>query len=124
MSYKVTELAYISSLLDNVGSIKIETPRNASKSSLYVTIASKNFKLMEFLQLFGAKVGQKQDGQYRAKWRDNSAGKLLKAVQPWLKIKGLQASIGIEFVEERDTITESRDATYRLRMKLSKVNGE
>lgn len=124
MSYKVTELAYIASMLDNIGSIKIETPRKAAKSSLYVTISSKNFKLMEFLQLFGAKVGQKPDGQYRAKWRDNSAGRLLKAVQPLLRLKELQASIAIEFIDERDSMSESRDATYRLRMKLSKVNGE
>ena len=125
MSYKATELAYIASLIDNKGSIRIETPHKAAKSSLYVMVTSPSFKLMEFLQFFGAKIGQPtEDGQYRAKWRDNSAGKLLKAVQPWLRLKGLQAEIGIDFIDERNEISESRDATYRLRMKLTKASGE
>jgi hypothetical protein len=56
---------------------------------------------MEFLQLFGAKVGQRPDKQYKAKWRDKGAYSILKLIEPHLIAKKDQAEVGIEFFDNK-----------------------
>lgn len=126
MNVKSTELAssllpYIAGLFDLGGCVKIETPNKGQSASLYVWVTCKNFKVMETLQTFGAYVGKRQDGQYRAKWRDSRAYGVLKSLMPHLIIRKDQAQIGIEFIEEkRRNPTPETDIVYRLRLKLLK----
>lgn len=129
MVQKSTELAnglsYIGGLFDLGGCIKIEVPSKGQKASLYVWITSKNFIIMDTLQSVGAYIGKKQDGQYRAKWKDNRAYTLLKSIMPYLKIKKDQAKLGLEFIEERNQNPQSdTDIVYRLRLKLLKREEE
>jgi len=119
-----TLLVYIAAALDIAGSIKIEVPRKTGDergSSLLVWITSKKFKLMELLQKRGAFVTPTADGQYRGKWKDRNAARLLKQLMPYLSLRKAQAKIGVEFIEEREqNPTEHTDAIYRLRLKLQK----
>ncbi len=98
---KETDLAFLAGLFDIRGCIKIEAPKKSETLSLYTWITSKSFKLMEFLQLFGAKVGQRPDKQYKAKWRDKGAYSMLKLVEPYLMVKKDQAEVGIEFFDAK-----------------------
>jgi len=117
----VSFLPYIAGLFDLGGCIKIETPKKGQSASLYAWVTCKNFKVMETLQTFGAYIGRRQDGQYRAKWRDSRAYGVLKSLMPYLMIRKEQAQIGIEFIEEkRRNLQSDTDVVYRLRLKLLK----
>lgn len=113
--------SYVAGLFDIGGCVKIEPPRKEGKSALLVWITSKNFKVIEALQAFGAYVGQKQGGQYRAKWKDKKAYVFLKAVSPYLIMRKDQANVGMEFWEEKtQSPTEETDMVYIVRLKLLK----
>lgn len=118
-------ISYIGGLFDVGGCVKIETPRKATKPSLYIWITSRHFQLMELLQNFGAYVGQKADGQYRAKWRNGNAYRILKQILPILIVRKEQARCGIEFTDnrKRDPNGEN-DIIYQLRLKLLKKEEE
>jgi hypothetical protein len=126
MNKKDTELVnplikYIAGLFDALGTVKIETPRNAEKPSLYIWITSGHWELMEVLQKFGAYVGRKTNGRWRAKWRDYRAYRILKSILPHLIIRKDQARVGVEFLENRkQDPTGEDDVIYRLRLKLLK----
>ncbi len=113
--------AYIAGLFDIGGCIKIETTTKGTKPSLLIWITSKNFKLMEYLQKFGANIGQKTDGQFRAKWRDDYAYRTLNNLMPFLKVRQDQATIGLEFMEyKKRNPEETNFSVYILRLKLTK----
>ena len=116
--------SYIAAALDIAGSIKIESPRKTTEekgASLLVWITSKRFKLMELLQKRGAFITPTSDGQYRAKWKDKNAVRLLRQLLPHLELRKNQAKIGLEFIDAKEqNPTEQTDAIYRLRLKLQK----
>ncbi len=130
MKNKGTELAnpllsYIGGVFDLGGCVKIETPKQRKSASLYVWITSKHVGLMEVLLTLDAYIGKKQDGQYRAKWKDNKAYTLLKSILPYLRIREDQAQVGIEFFEEKkQSPEETTDVVYKLRLKLLKKGDE
>lgn len=118
-------LLYLVGIFDGLGCVRIETPKKGEKPSLYMWITSKHFELMEMLQKFGAHIGRKADGQYRAKWRDQKAYNLLKQLFPYLTIRKDQATCGIEFYENRKRDPEGQnDIVYRLRLRLLKREEE
>jgi len=120
--FKDSELAYIAGLFDLGGCIRIEKSlKSKTLPSLYVWITSKHFRLMEHLQKFGAVIGQKSDGQYRAKWKDNSAYSLLRSIYNLLLIRKEQAKIGMEFMEAKKQNPDFKDSVvYQLRLRLVK----
>jgi len=120
MYNKTTDLAYLTGLFDIGGCIKISIPFESEEASLYVWITSKNTQVMKFLELFGAKVDQKADGQFRAKWRDKYAFNLLKNMMPYIKIKREQAKVGIEFFAEKLKDNTIDTEKYQIRLKLAK----
>jgi hypothetical protein len=77
--------------------------------------------MMEVMQKFGAHVGQKSDGQYRAKWKDQKAYGILKQVVQFLSFRKAQARVGMEFFEnQKQDPTGENDQFYRMRLKLLK----
>jgi hypothetical protein len=118
-------IAYVAGLFDIGGCVRIENPGKGLRASLYVWITSKHFELMEALQTMGAHIGKKQDGQYRAKWRDAKAYSLLKQLMPSLIVRKEQARVGIEFLESRKEGTNNdEDQIFRIRLKLLKKDEE
>jgi hypothetical protein len=101
MNRKDTDLSFLAGLFDIRGCIKIEAPKKTEALSLYIWVTSKSFKLMEFLQTFGAKVGQRPDKQYKAKWKDRAAYSVLRMVLPYLIVKKDQAEVGVEFYNDK-----------------------
>lgn len=120
MKPKSTDLAYIAGLFDIGGCIKINTPFESEEASLYIWITTKNVQVMQFLQLQGAKVDPKADGQFRAKWRDKPAYFMLRNLMPFLKIKREQAKVGMEFFEDKAENGTLDDEKYKIRLKLAK----
>jgi hypothetical protein len=118
-------IQYIAGLFDIGGCVRIENPGKDQRASLYVWITSKHFELMEVLQAIGAHIGKKQDGQYRAKWRDGRAQLLLRQVLPYLVVRKEQAKLGIEFMDQRKQKPDvNEDQIFRIRLKLLKVEEE
>jgi hypothetical protein len=115
---KDTDMAYIAGLFDVLGCIRIEVPKKSEKASLYTWITSKNFKMMEYLQQIDAMVGKRNDGQFRAKWRDTSAASFLSKILPHLKYKVDQAKVGIEFIDARKNDSTIPDDVFIKRLKL------
>ena len=115
------QILYISGIFDGLGCVRIETPKKGERSSLYIWITSKHFELMELLQKFGAHIGKKSDGQYRAKWRDQKAYNILRQLTPILTIRREQAKVGMEFFDyKKRNPNIDEDVVYRLRLKLLK----
>jgi hypothetical protein len=125
MRNKDLNLAYISGLFDMGGCVRIETPKTGSRSSLYVWITAKEFKLVEQLQIMaGAIIGPKSDGQWRAKWRDKRALNLLQNILPHLKSQKRieEVNIGIEFMKSRlEKPDDNQDVIFKLRLRLTKA---
>ena len=118
-------IQYIAGLFDIGGCVRVENPGKDQRASLYVWITSKHFELMEVLQAIGAHIGKKQDGQYRAKWRDGRAQLLLRQVLPYLVVRKEQAKLGIEFMDQRKQKPDvNEDQIFRIRLKLLKVEEE
>jgi len=118
-------IQYIAGLFDVGGCVRVENPGKDQRASLYVWITSKHFELMEVLQAIGAHIGKKQDGQYRAKWRDGRAQLLLRQVLPYLVVRKEQAKLGIEFMDQRKQKPDvNEDQIFRIRLKLLKVEEE
>jgi len=117
-----TDCAYISALIDSVGVIKIEPPKKGEISSLYVWITHSDFKLMEYLQRAGAYIVDIGEGQFRAKWKDHGAYRLLQSISRFSQIKREQIKVGREFFEAKtsEQKEEKFDIHYRLRLKLLK----
>ena len=120
-----SRIMYLAGVLDSLGCVRIESLRKGEQATLCLWITSKHFELMEIMQKFGAHVGQKSDGQYRAKWKDQRAYSILKQVVSYLTFRKAQARIGMEFFEnqKRDP-TGNNDQFYRLRLRLLKREEE
>ena len=118
-----TDAAYISALIDSIGSLKIESPKKGLECSLYIGITRKDFKLMEYLQKAGAFIISLEDGQFRAKWKDQGAYHLLKSIIPFSKMKKEQVKVCIEFFEAKTSKTKQENFSipYILRLKMLKV---
>lgn len=120
-----TDAAYISALIDSVGTIKIE-PQKDGEISLYVWITRSDFKVMEYLQNSGARVIALGEGQFRAKWKDLRACRLLQSVIRFSHEKREQMRVGIEFYEAKTSKQkeDKYEIPFRLRLKLLKKAGE
>lgn len=112
MHKKYSELGYISGLFDSKGSMKIE------KDSLLVWITVEDFKVVEFLQRFGAVVAKRSDGKFKAKWKDKRAGELLEAMLPYLIVKRDQADLGVEFAEFKANKADPKTYVLPLQVRL------
>lgn len=123
---KDVDAAYIAALIDSIGTIKIEPPNKGEVSCLYVWITRSDFKLMEYLQRVGAYIIDMGEGQFRAKWRDHTAFRLLKSIVRFSREKREQMNIGIEFFEAKtsEQKEEKFDISFRLRLKLLKKTEE
>ncbi len=119
---KDIDAAYISALIDYIGCIKIEPPKKSDVCCLYVWITNEDFKLMEYLQRFGASVIQLDDRRFRARWKDQRAYDLLKSIERFSKKKKEQIRIGVEFLTSKKNTdsNENLDITFRLRLKMEK----
>lgn len=120
---KETDLAYIAGLLDSIGTIRIEVPKKGKECNLYVWVTHKNFKLMEDLQRSDAFIINLEDKQFRAKWTNYNAYRLLKTIYPFSKMKREQIKVGIEFFEAKtsETKQENFSIPFRLRLKMLKA---
>ena len=119
------KMYYLAGILDSLGCVRIESLRKGERATLCLWVTSKHFPIMEAMQQFGAHVGQKADGQYRAKWKDQKACILLKRVMPFLKFRKDQAKLGIEFFDQRERDQEGEnDQFYRMRLRLLKAAEE
>jgi hypothetical protein len=115
-------LAYVGGVFDVGGCVKIEP--KTSGVSLFAWVTHKNFKLIETLQALGAFI-QRHDSQYRARWKDKKAYLFLKSVLPYLRVRKDQATVGIEFWEEKtNTPSEDTNIVYITRLKLLKQDEE
>jgi hypothetical protein len=123
---KETDCAYIAALIDSIGTIKIEPPKKGDIRCLYIWITRNDAKLMLFLQRAGAVVIDLGDGQFRAKWRDYKAYRLIQSIMPFSQMKREQLQVGLEFFEEksRDSREANFDIHYHLRLKLLKKTEE
>lgn len=119
---KDTDSAYIAALIDSIGTIKIEPPKKGEISCLYVWITRNEFKLMEYLQRAGAYIIDLGEGQFRAKWKDHRAYRLLQSIRKFSQMKREQIQVGLEFFEAKtsEQKEEKFDIHYRLRLKLLK----
>lgn len=116
---------YLAGVLDSLGCVRIESLRKGERATLCVWVTFKHFPLMEVLQKFGAHIGQKTDGQYRAKWKGQKAYNILKRISPHLSFRKDQARLGIEFHEQQERDLEGKnDQFYRMRLKLLKAQEE
>ena len=117
-----TDAAYVSALIDSIGTIKIESPKKGAECSLYIWITHPNFKVMEYLQRAGAFIVDLGQGRFRAKWRDQRAYRLLQSISPFSTIKREQIIVGLEFFEAKTS--EQKDVNfaipYILRLKMLK----
>jgi hypothetical protein len=77
---------------------------------------------MEYLQRAGAFIITLEDKQFRAKWKDQGASRLLKAIIPFSIMKKEQVKLGIEFFEEKSSEQKEKhyDIPFRLRLKMWK----
>jgi hypothetical protein len=116
------DAAYIAALIDSIGTVKIEPPKKGEISCLYVWITRNDAKLMLFLQRAGAFVIDLGEGQFRAKWRDHKAYRLIKSIMSFSKMKREQLQVGLEFFEAKTSgqNEEQFDIPYRLRLKMLK----
>jgi hypothetical protein len=73
---------------------------------------------MEFLQRFGAYVTERPDGKFKAKWKDKYAGKILKEILPYLRVKYDQADVGIEFCESKEKQLDPKTYILALQLRL------
>ncbi len=116
---------YLAGLFDGLGTVKIETPKKGMRPCLYAWITSPHFKLMEILQKVGAHISHRPDGNYRARWKEHSANKMLQSIRPYLQTKKEIAICGNEFFENKGKDpTGENDVVYRLRLKLIKTSDE
>lgn len=120
---KDTDAAYISALIDSIGSLKIEPPKKGLECNLYIGITKKDFKLMEFLQKSGAFIIHLDDGQFKAKWTNHQAYHLLKSIISYSVMKKEQMKVGIEFFEAKTSKTKQENFAipFRLRLKMLKL---
>jgi len=116
---------YLAGLFDGLGTVKIETPKKGMRPCLYAWITSPHFELMEVLQRLGAHISRRPDGNYRARWKEKSAERMLQSIKQNLFLKREVATCGIEFFDNKgkDPSGEN-DVVYRLRLKLLKTTEE
>ncbi len=118
-------LIYLAGIFDGLGTVKIETPKKGMRPCLYAWVTSKHFSIMEVLQRLGAHISIRPDKMYRARWKENSAERILKSIRPFLVVKKEQAICGIEFFAHKDGDPEGKnDVVYRLRLRLLKAEEE
>ena len=79
---------------------------------------------MKFLQIFDATVNRVSGGQFRAKWKDEQAYRILKIMLPHLIIKRDQAEVGIEFQEFKFTTNDPKDYVLPLATRLRLLKKE
>jgi len=98
MKHQDSELSYVAGLFDALGNIKIRVPKDDIKSAfLFVWVTSSNFRMIQFLQHFGATLDRKDVNQFRAKWKDAKAYNFLRSIVSHSKLKRDQIEVGIEF---------------------------
>ncbi len=115
-------ILYLAGIFDGLGTVKIETPKKGMRPCLYAWITSPHFKLMETLQRLGAHISRRSEGQYRARWKENSAYRMLQSIKGTLSIKKDIAICGIEFFEGKEKDSSGKDdIVYQLRLKLLKT---
>jgi hypothetical protein len=120
-----SRIQYLAGVLDSLGCIRIESLRKGERATLCLWVTSKSFEMMEAMQKFGAHVGRKSDGQYRAKWKDRKAYNILKQVVSYLTVRKGQARVAMEFQEQRASDElGANDQFYRMRLKLLKREEE
>ncbi len=112
MSKKYSDIGYLAGLFDAKGSLKIDN------DSLLVWITTEHFKVMEFLQRFGAYIAKRPDGKFKAKWKDRYAGKILKEMLPYLRVKYDQVELGIEFCESKENKLDPKTYVLALQLRL------
>ncbi len=116
---------YLAGLFDGLGTVKIETPKKGMRPCLYAWITSKHFSIMEVLQRLGAHISVRPDKMYRARWKENSAHRMLQSIKPFLNVKKEQAICGVEFFNHKKGDSEGlNDIVYRLRLRLLKAEEE
>lgn len=116
---------YLAGLFDGLGTVKIETPKKGMRPCLYAWITSPHFELMEVLQRLGAHISRRSDGNYRARWKERSAERMLHSIKQHLYLKKEVVTCGIEFFDQKgkDPSGEN-DVVYKLRLKLLKTTEE
>ena len=118
-------ILYLAGLFEGLGTIKIQSPKNGMRPCLYAWITSPHFKLMEVLQYYGAHISPRPDGKYRARWKEHSACKMLKAIKSHMTLKKEMIECGIEFFENKGKDPNGdNDVVYILRLKLMKAAEE
>jgi hypothetical protein len=102
------DLAYAAGLFDGEGSISIHPymSRGHGYFKLVVTVANTNAAIVEWLSTMfhGVTSVQKRKDEthkivYRWSMADRAAGRFLRLIYPYLKIKRLRAELGISFRE-------------------------
>ena len=126
MKLRKSEIGYAAGSFDIHGSIKILIPDKEELAdgtklypSLYVKVTAKNINLMKFFQLFDAVIGPSSGGQFRAKWKDETAVRFLKLILPDLIIKKEQAELGIEFWKSGLGAPPKRGIAEEFKVRLS-----
>jgi hypothetical protein len=119
MKLRKSEIGFAAGVFDIHGSIKILIPdKEDQEPSLYMKVTAKNIKLMKFFQLFDAVIGPSSGGQFRAKWKDENAYRLLKLILPYLIVKKEQAELGIEFWEGKLKGAQTKDTANEFKVRL------
>lgn len=121
------DLIYAACSLDCEGSItlcSLLNKRGWHSSSIYVSIANTDKKLIDFLSnVFGGSVYTESPKKlskkliYRWKLVSNQAAGFLQLVRPYMKLKGAQAELAIEFMRIKNTIPHSDKDAYAIRMR-------
>ncbi len=110
------DLSYAAGFLDGDGSIQIHSQRSPRRNpfySLVVSAANADLSLLEWMQsLFGGDIhhlAPKVGYQRRFAWRVTGIGaeSLLRRVRPWLRVKRVQAWLGLEFGAQRTVYNHS-----------------
>lgn len=115
-------ILYLAGIFDGLGTVKIEIPKKGMRPCLYAWITSPHFKLMETLQRLGAHISHRSEGNFRARWKENSAYRMLQSIKGTLSIKKDIVICGIEFWENKEKDSSGKDdIVYQLRLKLLKT---
>lgn len=111
-----TDLAYVAGFLDGDGSIQIHSQRQPKRNpfySLVISAGNADLPLLEWLQgLCGGDIHHrppKANHQRRFEWRVTGVGaeSLLRRIRPWLRVKSVQAWLGLEFQAQRTVYNHS-----------------
>jgi hypothetical protein len=138
-----TELAYMAGVVDSDGCITVLKMKpqgcmSAPRYVLTITIVNTSHDLMEWLiERFGGFAKARKRAQvhhkltYAWSYANSKAADVLRVIRPYLVIKGRQADVGIELIENwetgrkgRGTKTSAKEVSRRemLTMKIRELN--